>query len=232
MFRNGIAGVQGAQEMATVSRVADSFHRHIYDPGDDWFEIEARLKGDAQDPALADGFTIVAAGLMNGFYLEFADAFNLCESPIERLMFTALWGTGLRMGGVFFRCSRWAEDEVRGPGRMDQSHFIIQPQAQIGGFRVDFLVEYRSFLTAPGEPGPRQFRSRYTSSSLIVVECDGHDFHEKTKEQAKRDKFRDRELSKLGHQVFHYTGSEVWNDVYLHAKESLEELQRKAVAKQ
>lgn len=46
----------------------------------------------------------------------------------------------------------------------------------------------------------------------IVVETDGHDFHERTKEQAARDKRRDRELSATGWTVLRFTGSEVWRD--------------------
>ena len=38
---------------------------------------------------------------------------------------------------------------------------------------------------------------------LIAVECDGHEFHEKTKQQAARDKARDRDR---------FTGSEIWKD--------------------
>jgi len=44
----------------------------------------------------------------------------------------------------------------------------------------------------------------------IAVECDGHDFHEKTKEQAKRDKRRDRWLVVNDFYVFRYSGSEIY----------------------
>jgi very-short-patch-repair endonuclease len=41
------------------------------------------------------------------------------------------------------------------------------------------------------------------------VECDGHDFHERTKEQAQRDKSRDRYLQANGWRVLRFTGSEI-----------------------
>ena len=47
----------------------------------------------------------------------------------------------------------------------------------------------------------------------IGVECDGHDFHEKTKEQAARDKKRDRDLQALGYRVLRFSGSEIYRDV-------------------
>lgn len=44
----------------------------------------------------------------------------------------------------------------------------------------------------------------------IAVELDGHDFHEKTKEQARKDKSRDRDLVAAGWSVLRFTGSEVY----------------------
>lgn len=48
--------------------------------------------------------------------------------------------------------------------------------------------------------------------TTVLIECDGHDYHEKTKEQAKHDKSRDRALIAEGYQVLHFTGSEIWNE--------------------
>lgn len=53
----------------------------------------------------------------------------------------------------------------------------------------------------------------------LVVECDGHDFHEKTKEQAMRDKKRDRDLIEAGYQIIHFTGSEIFADPFKCARE-------------
>lgn len=46
----------------------------------------------------------------------------------------------------------------------------------------------------------------------LVVECDGHDFHERTKEQAAKDKSRDRAAVLSGYTCFRFTGSELWGD--------------------
>jgi very-short-patch-repair endonuclease len=46
----------------------------------------------------------------------------------------------------------------------------------------------------------------------LAVECDGHDFHERTKEQAARDRERDRRLQAHGMQVMRFTGSEIYRD--------------------
>lgn len=53
----------------------------------------------------------------------------------------------------------------------------------------------------------------------IVVECDGHDFHEKTKEQAQKDKSRDRFLVSEGYYVFRFTGSEIYKNARIVSEE-------------
>lgn len=72
----------------------------------------------------------------------------------------------------------------------------IYPQIIIGDYRVDFYI---------ANVGHRE-------SSPLIVECDGHDFHEKTKEQAQRDKARDRYLVSQGYRVLRFTGSEIFRD--------------------
>lgn len=48
----------------------------------------------------------------------------------------------------------------------------------------------------------------------IIVECDGHDFHKKTKEQAQHDKERDRKFTQNGYKVLRFTGSEIYRDPF------------------
>lgn len=84
-------------------------------------------------------------------------------------------------------------DENRGLGDV----LRIEPQAMIGPYRVDFVV---------------RFRFDEKQKIEIVVECDGHDFHERTKEQASSDKARDRTLQRLGYRVFRFTGSDIHAD--------------------
>jgi hypothetical protein len=49
-------------------------------------------------------------------------------------------------------------------------------------------------------------------AAWLIIECDGHDFHERTKEQAARDRARDRELQANGFTIFRFTGSEIYRD--------------------
>ncbi|MGB9660700.1 MAG: endonuclease domain-containing protein [Moorellaceae bacterium] len=88
--------------------------------------------------------------------------------------------------------------------------FWIQPQYEVvvGGvrYRIDFCVHL-----ADKEP------SEY--SKKLLIECDGHDFHEKTKEQAARDKQKDRKLMLAGYKVVRFTGHEIWSDPFKCARE-------------
>jgi very-short-patch-repair endonuclease len=59
-----------------------------------------------------------------------------------------------------------------------------------------------------------------------MTRCDGHAFHERTKEQAKRDRSRDRGAQLHGLPIFRFTGSEIWNDPMGCADEVLEFMER------
>ncbi len=79
---------------------------------------------------------------------------------------------------------------------------LKQQEAICGGrYRADFVV------MAP--------------SRKVVVECDGHDFHEKTKEQAARDKKRDRDMQLEGWGVLRFTGAEIFRNAPACAMEIL-----------
>ena len=77
----------------------------------------------------------------------------------------------------------------------------IEIQKPIGKYRTDFFI---TFI-------PRPKKSHWKEFS-VVVECDGHNFHEKTKEQSIRDKKRDRDIQSLGYKVFRFTGSEIYEN--------------------
>lgn len=55
----------------------------------------------------------------------------------------------------------------------------------------------------------------------VVIECDGHDFHERTKEQAAHDRGRDRWMQANGWSVLRFTGSEIHRDPHRCAEEAI-----------
>lgn len=70
----------------------------------------------------------------------------------------------------------------------------VLPQKKIGKYTVDFLLVHENL------------------NLFIVIECDGHQFHEKTKKQAAHDKERDRFFTKKGYILLRYTGSQICED--------------------
>lgn len=65
--------------------------------------------------------------------------------------------------------------------------------------------------------------------SKIFVEIDGHNFHEKTKEQVTHDKIRERRLIEHCDGVVRFSGSEVYDDPDECADEALDILNKKFV---
>lgn len=76
---------------------------------------------------------------------------------------------------------------------------ILEEQSVVGPYRPDFLF---------------RCAAHSGDTKRLVVEIDGHDFHERTKEQASRDRSRDRWMIDKGIVVIRFTGSEVWNDPF------------------
>lgn len=72
-------------------------------------------------------------------------------------------------------------------------------------YRVDFMLQ----------PSYDRMRALYDAGldwPKIAVELDGHDFHERTKEQVTHRNGRDRDLQAEGWLVLHYSGSEFVRD--------------------
>jgi very-short-patch-repair endonuclease len=143
---------------------------------------------------------------------------NYGDTPIERLLFTAVvlrleyvkdtWYTK----AVFVK----SENIERYKTRKDASEWlIVEKQAQLPDWRVDFIVHaHASWLRNPG--------AGVVGWKKLIVECDGHDFHERTKEQAAKDRARDREAQENGYEIFRFTGSELWRDPLGCAKQVIE----------
>ncbi|MCO7127777.1 DUF559 domain-containing protein [Sporolactobacillus shoreicorticis] len=113
-----------------------------------------------------------------------SNKYKECGSPIEFLMFMNLRGTLDFINDYY------------------GTQFYQQLQARVKtnghNYRIDILVA-------------ESFRENDKNATRIAIECDGHDFHEKTKEQAQHDKQRDRYLQMEGFKVMRFTGSEIYN---------------------
>lgn len=63
----------------------------------------------------------------------------------------------------------------------------------------------------------------------FVVECDGYEFHQKTKEQVERDNIRTRILQREGYTVIRFSGTEVYKKPYQCAREVRKMIQAPAL---
>lgn len=97
-------------------------------------------------------------------------------------------------------------------------------------FTDDFFINQQETLNV----GDNKYRvdlflavNKNGEFSGFVIECDGHDFHEKTKEQARKDKKRDRDLIKNGYTVIRFTGAEIFENPFICAREVIEIVLRK-----
>lgn len=141
---------------------------------------------------------------------------KLCESPIEMVFAAGLLvhaqDEGPIIGAQYFDTTAIPEESrkefverlINRPHPMQEpptpGSFNFIAQHEIGAYRVDFLLLFYGGVK-------------------IVVECDGHEWHERTPEQAERDKTRDRFLQAQGYLVFRFTGREIWRDPIRCARE-------------
>lgn len=129
------------------------------------------------------------------------------DSPIEETFFVSLYlCLKLRpeiISGVAFVTDGRDLDELELADRI-----IVRPQHTLIDWPIDFVVECKSDMN--------------DRTYLLAVECDGHDFHERTKEQAARDRQRDRALQEKNVAVFRFTGSELYRDPWKCAAQVVE----------
>jgi very-short-patch-repair endonuclease len=121
------------------------------------------------------------------------------DTPIENALFVAVeaWLYCHQMTDLFRRCGGNYGTPEQVFDKYPKAHLLYAPQAQIEAYRVDFAFYQREEMGG---------------TRALIVECDGHDFHERTKEQALADRSRDRRLQELGYTVYRFTGSEIYTD--------------------
>jgi len=146
-----------------------------------------------------DGLESVIRAAQVRAELDIRERFNhaQCESYIERLFLAALYAA------TAYR------PHINGPTRVlptalgttgpeagsPTDGLYIALQVQYGPRRADFVVW--------AHDGKKW--------KPLVVECDGHDFHERTKEQAAKDRDFDRYVQRGGATIFRFTGHQIVN---------------------
>jgi very-short-patch-repair endonuclease len=181
------------------------------------------------DEAVETAISLITANLYASLRSQLYWALGATESPIEGLFFLSLATLAARKQIRIEQAEKEYNDvaPVFSPLLFDPAGYLrVNVQPTIGEYRVDFLLQY-SQRTHGNEGEKRLDLSKPALASFtqgtahLIVECDGHDYHERTKEQAEADKTRDRMLQTVGYPVFRFTGSRLFSDPLACARECL-----------
>lgn len=131
------------------------------------------------------------SGIAEDDSLEIQESIFVTESPVERLMYVAL------------------NHQLN--SNYGHLLFMLEPQKEVEcnnkKYRVDFMLTLSD--------------STIMKSVSFIIEVDGHDFHEKTKEQVAKDKKRERDLAYKYDGLLRFSGSEIYSDPNYFAAEAL-----------
>lgn len=121
------------------------------------------------------------------------------ESPIENLLFAAV-ATRVASGMTMLRYIDIGTD-AEPPVDLNDDCLRLVPQIDVYYGVVSWRADFVFDVCADSGIWRR-----------LIVECDGHEFHERTKKQAARDRSRDRAVQAAGQRIMRFTGSELWRD--------------------
>jgi very-short-patch-repair endonuclease len=131
----------------------------------------------------------------------------MVDSPIEGMFLGALC-IGVRLSHIrpssvspVIAFRRFTDDAA---ADFNSAPIRVVTQYEWKTYRIDFAM----FVGGSADP-------------IAFVECDGHEFHERTADQAERDRSRDRVIQDHGIPILRFTGREIYRDPYRCAGELL-----------
>jgi very-short-patch-repair endonuclease len=144
----------------------------------------------------ANAFMLECAKIASlGDHSKMIETAQKLESPLEVVMLGAL--TAVQ---PYVKCLDANVKELL--AAMEQYKAIsyeLRAAVPIGTYRADFIMTVK--MDAPIEaallPAP------------VIIECDGYNYHDKTREQARYDRQRDRHMQRQGFVVARFTGDEI-----------------------
>ena len=109
---------------------------------------------------------------------------DLCNSPIEKTLYCALEF----MFSLGF-CGLLLHD------------YYVKPQYEIQTEKQKRIMDFAIID-----------ESTENHDVVLFIECDGYDYHAKTKEQFENTNKRDREVRLLGYDILHFAGTEIYKN--------------------
>lgn len=128
--------------------------------------------------------SIAAHDTYKNFVATVTDSIRECESPIEQLFETAL--------RLVLQITENEAEFYHNGKEYVHSGVYWSSQYQVENYRADYFMSVNRI-----------------NSINIIVELDGHRFHEMSEKQRRYEKKRDRFFQKRGFRVFRFTGAEV-----------------------
>jgi very-short-patch-repair endonuclease len=119
------------------------------------------------------------------------------RSPPELILGVAIFSelSDLYPGWRCWVYSEWEFQTFAASSEHQDDTFALVPQFEVSGVgHVDFAI----FVPKISVKEP-----------LVVIECDGHAYHERTPDQASEDKRRERTLQRLGIPALRFTGRDI-----------------------
>ena len=144
---------------------------------------------------LVDKVSLHLLALSSDAEMIFEESLIGCESPIEQMLSLALEELHIKS---IYRFNPF----------IDVVEIEKQKEIDCNGkkYRVDFYI-------------PVIYKNQ--EEKVFIIECDGHEFHQKTKQQVERDNARTRDLQKAGYEMIRFSGTEIWHRPYKCANEVL-----------
>lgn len=117
-----------------------------------------------------------------------------CESPIEQLLAMEFERIGLLNIGLF--------NPIIEIKDFQKQKYI---KCNDKNYRVDFYicVQYKNK------------KKDIVVEKKFIIECDGYEFHRRTKEEFDYESKRSRDLKKLGHEIISFSGREIMKSPYM-----------------
>lgn len=96
----------------------------------------------------------------------------------------------------------------------------FDPQQEVGRYRIDFVVSpFAHFVSGLHDFPDDMLRKIGEKLTRYAIEIDGFEWHDKTPEQAERDKKRERYIQSQGYTVLRFAAREVLRDPLATASE-------------
>lgn len=103
----------------------------------------------------------------------------------------------------------------------NHKNIFIEPQIEIECKRKKYIVDFEIRYDEMCNPN---FKKDFD----LIIECDGYDFHQKTKKQVDYDNNREYDLKMQGCEILRFSGSEIYNEPMKCVKKVIKYIEEKA----